>query len=254
MMRWLDAAEKVLRDVDTQFHYVDLAEQILKRDLVDTQSQTPAITLHASLSLDIKSRTERGLPPRFVMVRGGMVSLAEWEGGPLEDARDALLESRDRAKRDLLKKLRQLDGGDFETFLERLFTQMGYDVTVTGGSDDDGIDLVAELVDAGIGNQRVGIQAKCKGAPREIGPNTIRLLRDGLAGYKCNVGAVVATVRFNDKAVAVAEEVGKPPVDLIDHDRLIELALRFGVGVRAETIEVYSEDLDSIFSDEELGS
>jgi restriction endonuclease Mrr len=134
-----------------------------------------------------------------------------------------------------------------------LFTDMGYDVTVTGGSNDEGVDLVAELV-AGIGLQRVGIQAKCRGANREIGPNTIRLLRDALAGYECNAGAVVATCRFNDAAIAVADEYGKPQIDLIDPGRLTDLALQYGVGVRSEAIEAYSEDLESVFSDDFLES
>lgn len=253
-MRWLDAAERVLLDTGTELHYVELADRILRRSLVATKSQSPEITLHASISLDIKGRAARGLPPWFVILRGGMVTLAQWEGGPLEDARDALLKSRDRTRRDLLRKLRQLDGGKFETFLERLFTTMGYDVTVTGGSDDEGVDLVAELLAAGVGSQRVGIQAKCKGGSRKIGPNTVRLLRDALATYACNAGAVVATVGFDDKAIAVAGEPGKPPIDLIDNDRLTELAIQFKVGVRSETIEAYSEDLDSVFEEELLGS
>jgi restriction endonuclease Mrr len=253
-MRWLDAAEQVLREAQTPMHYVELANIILRKNLVDTSSQTPAITLHASINLDVKGRRERGLPARFLIVPGGDITLAEWEGGPLEDAREALAASRERAKRDLLRRLRELDGSEFETFLERLFTEVGYDVTVTGGSGDEGIDIVAELV-VGIGAQRVGMQAKCLGSQREVGPNTIRLLRDALSSRECNAGAVVATTRFNDAARAVAAEVGKPPIELIDADRLTDLALQYGVGVRSETIEAYNEDLDSVFDEEyQLGS
>jgi restriction system protein len=252
-MRWLDAAEEVLRNAGTPVHYVDLANLVLHRNLVDTTSQTPAITLHASISLDIKGRRARGLPPRFLIRKGGDVTLAEWEAGPLEEARTALVQSRERAKRELLRKLRELQGGQFETFLERLFTEMGYDVTVTGGSGDEGIDLVAELV-VGIGAQRVGIQAKCLGSNREVGPNTIRLLRDALTSRECNAGAVVATCRFNDDALRVAGEAGKPPVELVDPDRLTDLALQYGVGVRSEAVEAYSEDLDSVFAEELLES
>lgn len=120
---------------------------------------------------------------------------------------------------------------------------MGYDVTVTGGSDDEGIDVVAELV-VGIGAQRIGIQAKCLGSRREVGPSTVRLLRDALSSRECNAGAVVATCRYNEDAKRVAEEAGKPPVELVDADRLTDLALQYGVGARSEAIEAYSEDLD----------
>ncbi len=252
-MRWLDAAEEVLLNAGTPVHYVQLANLILQRNLVDTTSQTPAITLHASISIDVKGRRDRGLPPRFLIRKGGDVTLAEWEGGPLEEARTALVQSRERAKRELLRRLRELEGSQFETFLERLFTELGYDVTVTGGAGDEGIDLVAELV-VGIGAQRVGIQAKCLGSNREVGPNTIRLLRDALSSRECNAGAVVATCRFNDDAIRVAGEAGKPPVELVNADRLTDLALQYGVGVRSEAIEAYSEDLDSVFTEEPLES
>lgn len=253
LMRWLDAAEQVLRNTGTPVHYVELANAILQRNLVITQSQTPAITLHASINLDIKARQARGLLPRFLILRGGDITLAEWESGPLEEARNALVQSRHRAKRELLRKLRALEGAQFETFLERLFTEMGYDVTVTGGSGDEGIDLVAELV-VGIGAQRVGIQAKCLGSQREIGPKTVRLLRDALTSRECNAGAVIATCRFNDDAIRVAGEAGKPPVELVNADRLTDLALQYGVGVRSEAIEAFSEDLDSVFVEESLGT
>jgi restriction endonuclease Mrr len=247
-MRWLDATEQILRDANTPMHYTAVAEQIVRKQLVPTSSKTPAITLHASISLDIKRRANRGLPARLLIRPGGDITLAEWEGGPIEEARAALFKSRQKAKRELLKRLRELDGADFETFLEQLFTRMGYDVTVTGGTGDDGIDLVAELV-LGIGGQRVGIQAKCLGGHREVGPNPVRLLRDALSTQACSTGAIVATCTFNKDAVAVAVEPGKPPVELVDADRLTDLALEYGVGARSESVEAFTEDLDAVFSD-----
>jgi restriction system protein len=75
-----------------------------------------------------------------------------------------------------------------------------------------------------------------------------------LSSSECNAGAVVATTRFNDDAKRVAGEAGKPPVELIDADRLTDLALQYGVGVRSESIEAYTEDLDSVFDEEAMGS
>lgn len=240
-MRWLDAAEKVLREADTPLNYNDLAERVTKRRLVLTNSKTPAITLHASISTDIRRREDRGLPPRFTITEGD-VGLAEWESGPFEEALDTINKTRERARRELLADLRKLNGDEFEAFVEVLFTEMGYDVTVIGGSGDDGIDLVAEL-STGIGAQRIGIQAKCRGANRSVSPNTVRLLRDALTTRQCNAGAVVATCRMDAKAVEVAAEPGKAPIELVDHDRLVDLALEFGVGIRSEQLSVYFADL-----------
>ncbi|HYZ77168.1 MAG TPA: restriction endonuclease [Gaiellaceae bacterium] len=245
-MRWLDAAEQVLRQAETPLNYNDLTGTILKRNLVETQSKTPAITLHASISIDIKRREERGLPPRFTLAAGD-VALAEWDLGPFEEALKTIGKTREKARRDLLAALRKLKGDEFEAFVELLFTEMGYDVTVTGGGGDDGIDLVAEL-STGIGAQRIGIQAKCYGANRTVGPNTVRLLRDALSTRQCNAGAVVATCRMDAKAIEVAAEPGKTLVELVDHDRLVDLALEYKVGIRSESLDVYSESLASAFA------
>jgi restriction endonuclease Mrr len=219
---------------------------IIKRKLVETQSKTPAITLHASVGIDIRRRESRGLQPRFTITHGE-VGLAEWGVGPFEDALKTITKTRERARRDLLAELRKLNGEEFEAFVELLFTEMGYDVTVTGGSGDDGIDVVAEL-STGIGAQRIGIQAKRLGANRTIGPNPVRLLRDALSTRLCNAGAVVATCGMDPKAVEVAAEPGKTPVELVDHDRLLDLALEYKVGIRSESLDVYTANLMSAFA------
>ena len=245
-VEWLAAAEQVLREANTPMPYRDITDAIVHRTLVPTQSKTPWITLHASVSLDVRRRQERGLPPRFVIRPGGLVTLAEWEVGPLERVLDEARRSREHASRELLRKLRELDGPDFESFLEVLFTRMGYEVIVTGGAGDDGIDLVAELT-GGVAPQRVGIQAKTQGSQRQVGPNVVRLLRDALSSRDCNAGAVVATVSFNDDARRVAAEPGKPPVSLLGPSELTGLALDFKVGVDVEPLELFQENLGGVF-------
>jgi restriction endonuclease Mrr len=144
-MKWLDAVEQILFDFGTPIHYDTLAEDVLRRRLVETKSQTPAITLHTSVSIDVRHRRDSGLPARFT-IGGGLVGLAAWESGPSDEARAVIQRTRDRARREVLAKLRELDGPTFESFLEVLLSEMGYSVTVIGGTgDDEGIDLVAEL-------------------------------------------------------------------------------------------------------------
>lgn len=69
-----------------------------------------------------------------------------------------------------------------------------------------------------------------------------------------HVGLRPGACRFNDDAVSVAGEPGKPPVELVNADRLTDLALEYGVGVRSESVEAFTEDLDAVFSDEIEGS
>jgi restriction endonuclease Mrr len=249
-MKWLDAAESVLRDFGTPTHYEELAEEIVRRRLVETRSRTPAISLHASVSMDVRRRLERGLPARFT-IGGGLVGLADWEPGPSDEAREIIERTRGRAQRDVLAGLRALHGADFESFLELLLSEMGYSVSVIGGgAEDEGIDLVAELA-GGAAPQRIGVQAKCLGPRREVGPNVVRLLRDGLDTQGCNAGAVITTARFNADAIRVAQEPGKLPVELIDGSRLVALAVEYGVGIRSETLTMFHEDLDGAFEVDE---
>ncbi len=87
-----------------------------------------------------------------------------------------------------------------------------------------------------------------------VGPNPVRLLRDALSTQECSTGAIVATCKFNTDAVVVAAEARKPPIELVDADRLADLALEYGVGVRSESVEAFTENLDAVFSEEVEGS
>jgi len=254
-MRWLDAVERILRDEGTSMHYEAIATEIMRRSLVDTRSATPGITLHASVSQDIGRRRSAGLAPRFAREGGGLFTLAEWTVGPDEDVRDAVARTREQARRQLLRELRQLSGEIFESFLEVLFTQMGYDVTVTAGSDDEGVDLVAER-SGGVGVERVAVQAKRSKANRRIGPRVVRYLRDAAVSRECTSAALVTTSDFDAKAVEVAQEPQRLPVRLIGGTELIDLSLEASVGIRTENLTLVHADLDSVFEiqDEPLGS
>ena len=204
------------------------------------------ITVNASVSQDIRRRQHRGLPPRFIL-DSAEISLAEWVAPPLKEAQTTVDLFRDKAKRDLITKLRQLEGAQFESFLEVLLISMGYDAEVTGGSGDDGIDLIAENT-GGVSPQRTGIQAKCLGSNRRVGPNTVRLLRDALQSRNCQTGAVISTVKFNADAQRIAAEAGRPAVALIGPDELAELAAEHSVGISSRPADLLYEDLQGVFS------
>lgn len=250
-MKWLDAAEAVLREYGHALHYMELAWEIGNRGQVDTKSRTPEITLHTSISQDIRRRQSAGLAPRFVRYAGGDFGLAEWDVEAIETVRTAISEHRDHARRRLRRGLRELGGEDFVSFLEVLLTTLGYEVTVTEGADDDGIDLIAER-SGDVAAERVGIQAKQRArASRRIGPNTVRLLRDALPTQQCTSGAVITTTDFDDRAVAVSQEPGNIAVKLIRGDELVDMAMEAGVGVRREELTLVVENLYSVFEVEE---
>ncbi len=53
---------------------------------------------------------------------------------------------------------------------------------------------------------------------------------------------------MDPKAIEVASEPGKSPVELVDHDRLVDLALEYKVGIRSESLDMYSENLKGAFT------
>lgn len=254
-MKWLDAAERVLTDEGTAMHYEEIANRILSQNLVTTKTQTPGITLHASISQDIRRRQSSGLELRFAREEVGLFTMAQWQAGPPEDVRKAISRSRDHARRQLLKGLRELSGEEFESFLEVLLTAHGYDVTVTAGGDDEGIDLIAERSGRGVAIERVGIQAKRLKTNRKVGPKIIRYLRDAASSKGCTSAALITTSGFDAKALEIANEENRLPVQLLGGDDLALLAVEAGVGIRTEALTLVVEDLASTFEiSEDSGS
>jgi restriction system protein len=243
-LTWNDAAEKVLKAEAKPLNYRDLALRILKQKLLVTESRSPHITLYACMKTENASREERGIPPRFQIARGE-VSLAEWsEPGSQAAIASQAKRSRDKAKEELLKRLMVLPGDKFETFIEALLISSGYqNVDVRGGSGDEGIDLLCEMAQ-GINQVRTAVQAKCKQAHKKVGPKDVRLLRDVLPKFQCSQGVLITTSGFTTDAKDAANEQGRLPIILIDGERLSELALEHGVGVRTFQVKSYAIDED----------
>lgn len=241
-MTWTDAAEEILKEIKKSLNYKDLSQEILNKKLLKTQSQTPHITLHASIYLENKARSEKGIPLRFSLEKGD-VALVKWRTGVAEATLvHQAKKQRDTAKNDLLKKLRELSGEKFESYLEALLTKMGYiDVTLRGGTGDEGIDLLC-LMSQGINQVKTAVQAKCKKMNNKIGPKDVRLLRDILPKFQCSQGVLITTSSFTREAKEAANEQGRLPIILIDADRLAELALEHEVGLKSQAVKSYFLD------------
>jgi restriction system protein len=241
-MTWNDAAERILSQEKKPLHYKQLAQRILESKLVDTHGKTPHLTLYASVSVENKNRQEKGKEPRFFIERGE-IGLSAWarstaRAGFLRQAQT----ERERVKGDLLKKLRQLSGVEFESYLETLLTKMGYEgVDLRGGPSDEGIDLFCQM-SQGINQVKTAVQAKCKQVQNKVGPKDVRLLRDVLPTFKCSQGVLITTSGFTPQAKAVATEEGRQPIILIDGDRLADLAMEHEVGVKSQSMKIYSLD------------
>lgn len=241
-LTWNDAAEDILKKENKPLKYTELSKKILDAELVTSQSRTPSITLYVSISQENQSRQKQGKRPRFIIAHG-QVSLTRWETSAVQEA---FLTQVDRVnkdvKKELLRRLLQLSGDKFESFIEALLIKMEYEqVQSRGGPTDEGIDLLCEM-SQGINQVKTGVQAKCKQPHNKIGPKDVRLLRDVLPKFKCSQGVLITTSDFTREAKAAASEEGRPPIILIDGDKLTDLAIENAVGVKAREFRAYFVD------------
>lgn len=246
-LSFVDAAEKILRQVGKPLTHKLLASNAIEEGLVETESETPEISMHVSIRGEMKRREMRGEPQRFVFLGNGLFSLVDLVAGtPAEKTKSALdqvRESRREASKELYQKLTTSNNGpNFETMVADLLVAMGYqDVQVIGGKDDQGVDILCEKRE-GLLKTRIAIQCKCKALNQKIGPKDVSTLRDNLSTYQCQQGILVTTSVLNEVAKAKAKESGKEPIFFIEHDELLDLFAEFNVGLRHEPVRFYQVD------------
>lgn len=120
-----------------------------------------------------------------------------------------------QAKRDL-KKIDKMDGREFEVFLSRMYSALGYSVTLTRATRDFGADLIIE---------REGIRTAVQAKLLSTGAIANKAVSEvyGAKNYYSATGAIVVTNRgYTDAAKKLAEGNS---VELIDRDGLLELII-----------------------------
>lgn len=110
-----------------------------------------------------------------------------------------------------------MDGVQFEKFCAELLIKNGYeDITMTIGSGDQGIDIIAYKDQI-----KIGIQCKCYSS--DIGNGAVQEVYAGKTFYKCHLGIVMTNKRFTDSAIKLAECNG---VILWDRDMILKFIKR----------------------------
>lgn len=123
---------------------------------------------------------------------------------------------RERRYKDIktLEDLRKLSGEKFEEFIANLFEKMGYRITLTGGSHDGGIDLIATK-----DGKDHYIQCK-KYTNKQVSVGAVRDFYGAISDHMKAEGHFVTTQFFTTEAKHFAE--GKP-IELIDQFRLLNI-------------------------------
>ncbi len=162
-----------------------------------------------------------------------------------------LAKAREAAVRTALREhLLQMDPKGFEKLVGRLLDHMNYqNVEVVGQSGDGGVDVVAEI-ELGVTSVREVVQAKRH--KRTVQRKDLDALRGSLYRFNAVRGTIVATSRFAKGAIEAAFAQGAAPITLIDGDKLVDLLIEHGIGVRKRAIEVLTIDLDGLSPVENL--
>ena len=160
--------------------------------------------------------------------------------GPRQMIQKLAKEQKAAVREFLREYLLQMDPKGFEELVGRLLEEMNYqNVEVVGQSGDGGVDVVADI-QLGVTSVREVVQAKRH--KRTIQRKDLDALRGSLYRFNAVRGTIVATSRFAKGAVEAAFARGTAPITLIDGDRLIDLLIEHGIGVRTRAIEVLTFD------------
>lgn len=160
----------------------------------------------------------------------------------------ALVRKQENTVREsLLELLLDMDPYAFEHLIKRLLEEMDYqNVEVTARSGDGGVDVVADI-ELGITSVREVVQVKKHRRP--IQRKDLDALRGSLYRFNAVRGTIVTTARFAKGTQEAAFATGAAPITLIDGDKLIDMLIEHGIGVRKRTIEMLEVD-PSAFSAE----
>jgi restriction system protein len=146
----------------------------------------------------------------------------------------------------LLNIILQLPPVGFEKLCKRLLIEIGInDITITGGSGDQGIDGkgLVKLNDV----VSLNIVFQCKRYKETVSPHHVRDFRGAMQG-RGEKGLIITTGRFTKEAKNEANREGVTPIELIDGDRLVELFEKHNLGLKPVTVFEIDHEFFKVFN------
>ncbi len=190
----------------------------------------------------------------FGSENGAAVLSEETSQTPEELIGRAALELETSLRRELLGRLKSSAPSFFERVVLDVLKALGYGAgsggasEVVGGAGDGGIDGIIE--EDRLGLDRIYVQAKRYG-DQTVGAPVIQNFIGALQMRGATKGVLITTSSFTAQAEQAARLIPSLRIVLIDGDRLADLMIRHGVGVRVRrTIEIKDIDLDYFEPDE----
>lgn len=138
--------------------------------------------------------------------------------------------NQDEIQERLVELLRKTSDKGFEELSARLLRHIGFEnVKVTGQRGDQGVDGEGHLIINRFVRTKVMFQ--CKRYEGTVGPDKIRDFRGAIQG-RAERGIFLTTGTFTKGAKEEAARENATAIELVDIDRLLELLIEEGLGVK----------------------
>ena len=247
----IDDAEGLLTLLETVADMGPVAPKDLLEPWLDYLQKESRIRADSSARSYLGARL-RNLQERAMVLRIGVQYAATDQGvAYLRDAgvashagetpiRELIHRELQSVRETLGELLADIDPFAFEHLIKELLVAMNYqDVEVTPRSGDKGVDVVANI-ELGITSVKEVVQVK-RHRPR-IQRTVLDALRGSLHRFGAVRGTIITTGDFSRGTREAAFEAGAAPITLIDGDKLIDLLIEHGIGVRKREVELLEVD------------
>jgi len=235
-MQFKNAAYEILKQAGKPLHYNEIAERALAANLLETAGKTP----HASMGALLYTDT---LKPDTRFRRGDEKGTFALKTPAPIGIHQQIENLQTRVRQDLRKYLLEMPPQKFEEIIRSLLEEMGFDeAETTSYSSDKGVDVRGILRTSPLSTVKVAIQAKRW--KNNVGSGVVRDLRGSLKVADAEQGLIITPSDFTPEAKAEAEAGGKTPITLINGTELVDLLIKYQVGIKQEQITVPSIDTE----------
>lgn len=181
-----------------------------------------------------KKLTDEGVYSLFKSVQENVKKKPVPKPTKTEPAYENIPTEDEEHSQSLINIIQNLPPAGFEKLCKRLLTEIGInEISITGGSGDQGIDGkgIVKLNDV----VSLNIVFQCKRYKETVSPHHVRDFRGAMQG-RGEKGLIITTGRFTKEAKNEANRDGVTPIELIDGDRLVELFEKFRLGLKPVTV------------------
>lgn len=271
----IQAAEISLRQIGKPSSAHELTDYILQHKLWETSATNPNNVVHSRICANLQKQGERS---PFIQLKKSVFDLRErhevrqlldsqleqiFDGNNLQENKSMdtnVPEAEEQpkhveensyynvseVKKILRDRLIDMNPYAFEHLISKLLEAIGFQAETTPTSRDGGIDVNGELVIDGVIRVKMVVQVKRYKIGNNVQAPVVQQLRGNLNTVLLERGLLVTTSDFTKGAYQDAAAYGKPNIDLMNGEKLVDLLLKYEIGVKSQ--KVYTID-ESMFSD-----